>query len=229
MVKRMTPHRQLLTEYSEKGSQEAFRELVNLYIGMVHSSATRLVNGDVHRAQEITQTVFAELARQARTLSSEATIGGWLHRCTCHVAANMMRGERRRQNREREAVEMNALHENGDEALAQVAPVLDEAINELNAQDRQAILLRFFEHCDLRAVGDAFGSNENAAQKRVSRALEKLRVLLVRCGVTLSGTALALALGSQSASAAPAGLAIAVSTTALTTAAHTGSGLTLTK
>lgn len=89
-------------------------------------------------------------------------------------------------------------------------------------------MLRFFEKCDLRAVGEAFGSNENAAQKRVSRALEKLRVLLVRRGVTLSGTALALALGTSSASAAPVGLAVAVSTSALTTAAHTGTGLGLT-
>jgi hypothetical protein len=139
-----------------------------------------------------------------------------------------MRTERRRQNREREAVEMNALHENPDEALAQVAPILDEAINQLNVPDRDAIVLRFFERCDFRAIGDALGSNEDAAQKRVTRALEKLRHLLVRRGVTLSGTALALALGSQAASAAPAGLAFAVSATALTTAAHTGSGLTLT-
>lgn len=223
----MTPHRQLLADYSEKNSQEAFRELVTLYIGMVHSSAVRLVNGDTHRAQDIVQTVFADLARHARTVSTEATIGGWLHRRTCHVAATVMRTERRRENRERQAVEMNALHENPDEALAQVAPVLDEAIDELNAQDRHAIMLRFFEHCDLRTIGEALGSNEDAAQKRIARALEKLRFLLARRGVALSGTALALALGSEAASAAPAGLAASVSAGALTVA-HVSKGFSLT-
>ncbi|MFN7141521.1 MAG: RNA polymerase sigma factor [Limisphaerales bacterium] len=223
----MTPHRQLLAEYADRGSQEAFRELVTLYMGMVYATAVRLVNGDRHRAEDIAQTVFADLARHARTVSSEATIGGWLHRRTCHVAANLIRSDTRRQNREREAVEMSALHENDDEALARVAPVLDEAINELNPQDRHAIMLRFFERCDLRTVGRALGSNEDAAQKRVTRALEKLRVLLVRRGVGLSATTLLLALGSQSLTAAPAGLALTVSSGALA-AAHLGNGFSLT-
>lgn len=227
MVKRMTLHRKLLTDFAEKGSEDAFRQLVNLYIGMVHSSAVRLVNGDVHRAQDITQTVFADLARHAHTISAEATLGGWLHRRTCHVATNMMRGERRRQNRERQAVEMNALHENPDETLAQIAPVLDEAIEELKTPDREAIMLRFFERCDFRTIGQALGSNEDATQKRVTRALEKLRVLLARRGVVLSGTALALALGSEATHAAPVGLAATISTTALTSA-HLGTGLTST-
>lgn len=223
----MTPHRQLLADYAGKGSQEAFHELVNLYIGMVHSSAVRLVNGDVHCAQDITQTVFVDLARHARTVATEATIGGWLHRRTFHVATTVMRSEQRRKNREQQAVEMNALHENPDEALTQVAPVLDEAIEELNREDRHAIMLRFFDQCDLRTIGEALGSNEDAAQKRVTRALEKLRVLLVRRGVALSGSALALALSSQAASAAPAGLAVSISTGALT-AAHASNGFTLT-
>ncbi len=111
----MTHHRQLLSDYAEHGSEEAFRELVNLYIGLVHSSASRLTNGDTHRAQDIAQTVFADLARLAPTIPVEAPLGGWLHRRTCHVASTVMRGERRRQNREQQTVEMNALHENPDE------------------------------------------------------------------------------------------------------------------
>src|SRR4051812_9897162 len=141
----MTHHRQLLADYAEHGSEEAFRELVTLYIGLVHASAVRLTDGDTHRAQDIAQTVFADLARLARTVSAEATLGGWLHRRTCHVAATLMRSERRRQDRERQAAEVNALHETPDETLAQVAPVLDDAINQLNAHDRDAIMLRFFE------------------------------------------------------------------------------------
>lgn len=222
----MTPHRQLLAEYAEKGSQEAFHELVKLYIGMVHSAALRLVDGDIHHAQDITQTVFADLARHAHAVSREATLGGWLHRRTCHVAASVMRSERRRRKRERQAAEMKTLRESPNEALAQIAPVLDEAINELNFHDRNAILLRFFEHCDLRTIGEALGSNEDAAQKRVSRALEKLRVLLVRRGIVLSGTALALALGSGAASAAPVELTVGISASAMA-AAQPGKGLGL--
>jgi RNA polymerase sigma factor (sigma-70 family) len=221
----MTPHRQLLADYAESGSEEAFRELVTSYIGLVHGSALRLVDGQSQLAEDIAQTVFTDLARQAKKLSPEIMMGGWLHRRTCYAAANVMRSERRRLIREREAVEMNAL--NSDAALAWATPVLDEAINQLADDDRDAITLRFFERWNLRAIGEAMGTTEAAAQKRVERALEKLRGLLMRRGVVLSAAAVALAVGSATATAAPAGLAATISTAALTSA-QAGAGFTLT-
>jgi RNA polymerase sigma factor (sigma-70 family) len=222
----MTDPRTLLAEYVTKGSEPAFRELVAGYINLVHATAVRLVDGDTHRAEDVVQTVFSDLARLAGTLSPEVMLGGWLHRRTCHVAASVMRSERRRQNREREA--MNTPQDSPEAGFEQLAPALDEAINQLGAEDRAAITLRFFEGRDLRSVGAALGSNEDAAQKRVARALEKLRGLLVRRGVTASGAALAAVLSAQALTAAPAGLAATVSATALAGAAATSGGLTLT-
>jgi TonB family protein len=57
---------------------------------------------------------------------------------------------------------------------------------------------------------------------RVERALEKLRGLLVRRGVTSTAGALAVALSGQAFAAAPAGLALSVSGAALAGAAATG-------
>src|SRR6267154_3766969 len=104
----MTDSQNLLAEYARTGSDAAFRELVTRYVDLVYSTALRLVEGDTHRAEDVAQTVFVDLARMARTLSNEVMLGGWLHRHTCFVAANTMRGERRRQSRERQAAEMNA-------------------------------------------------------------------------------------------------------------------------
>src|SRR5699024_568874 len=129
---------------------------------------------------------FADLAKMAGSLGNDAMLGGWLHRHTCFVASKMMRTDRRRRAREQQAVQMNELEDHSQADIGAVAPILDEAINHLGAQDRQAILLRYFEQRDLRAVGEALGSNEEAARKRVSRALDKLRDLLKRRGVTLS-------------------------------------------
>src|SRR6058998_1752107 len=123
--------------------------------------------------------------RIGRSLQNDVMLGGWLHRHTCFVAANTMRGERRRQSRERQAVEMNALQTNSGADFSLVAPILDQAINELGEADRTAILLRFFEQRDFRFVGEALGSNEDAARMRVSRALEKLHALLKHRGVTM--------------------------------------------
>jgi RNA polymerase sigma factor (sigma-70 family) len=211
----MTDTQRLLADYVTTGSEPAFRELVTRYLNLVYSTAVRLVDGDAHRAEDVAQTVFIDLARKARTLPPDVMLGGWLHRDTCFVASKTMRGERRRQFRERQAVEMNALLDHSEANLAQLAPILDEAINQLGDQDRTAILLRFFEQRDLRAVGEALGSTENAAQKRVTRALEELRSLLKHRGVTSSAAALGTVLASEAVTAAPVGLAAAISSAAV--------------
>ena len=210
----MTDNPNLLAEYVQTGSDATFRELVTRYVDLVYSTALRMVAGDTHRAEDVAQTVFLDLARVARTLPRDVKLGGWLHRDTCFVAANLMRGERRRQSRERQAVEMNALQNNSEADFSLVAPILDEAINELGEADRTAILLRFFEQHDFRAVGQALGSNEDAARMRVTRALEKLETFLKRRGVTTTAVSLGVVLTGNAVQAAPVGLAVTISTTA---------------
>src|SRR5579862_1168728 len=229
MMTMMDSH-ELLAEYATTGSEAAFRELVASYLDLVYSAAVRLVDGDSHRAEDVAQTVFIDLARRAHALSNEVMLGGWLHRHTCFVAANLMRAERRRQSRERQAVEMNALQDHPEASAAAIAPLLDDAINELGDSDRTAILLRFFEDRDFRSVGEALGSNEDAARMRVNRALEKLHSLLQRRGVALSAAALGTALAGAAVTSAPAEVAFTVSSAALASAAAgTGTAFTLIK
>lgn len=217
-----------LAEYVKTGSEAAFRELVERYVNLVYSAALRLVNGDAHLAEDVAQGVFADLARVAGKLSPKVRLGGWLHRHTCFVANNTMRRERRRQLRERTAVEMNSMDDHSEANLALIAPVLDEAINELGSEDREAIMLRFFEQKDFGTVGEALGSNEEAARKRVTRALDKLHGSLTRRGVVLPAAALTTTLTTCVVSAAPAGLAASISTAAVASAAAgTGTALTL--
>jgi RNA polymerase sigma factor (sigma-70 family) len=220
---------QLLADYAATGSEMAFRELVGRYVDLVYSAAVRLVNADSHLAQDVTQIVFADLARKARSLSTGVMLGGWLHRHTVFVASKVMRTERRRQLRERQAVEMNSIEDHSAANLASLGPVLDEAINSLGAEDRAAIMFRYFEQRDFQSVGDAMGSSEDGARKRVDRALEKLEFMLKRRGVTLSAAALGTALGASAVSAAPAGLAVSISTVALASAAAGSGTLTILK
>lgn len=226
----MTDTRQWLAEYITNGSESAFRELVRCHVNLVYSTAVRMVGGDTHLAEDVAQTVFVDLARKAHTLPRDVMLGGWLHRHTCFVTAKVMRGERRRQFRERQASAMNEMSDHSEANLARVAPILDEAINKLGAEDRIAIVLRFFEQHDLRSVGKAMGSSEDAARMRVNRALEKLQLLLKHRGVALSVTALGTVLAAEVVTAAPVGLAATISGVALTgSAAGSGTILTLLK
>jgi RNA polymerase sigma factor (sigma-70 family) len=226
----MTDSQRLLNEFAKNGSDAAFTDLVTRYTDLVYSAAVRLVDGDAQAAQDVTQTVFLDLAKMAGKLSCEVMLGGWLHRHTCYVAATMVRGERRRHSRERQAAQMNSLPDDSKAGLAQVAPILDEAINQLGTEDRAAIVLRFFEQSDFRTVGETLGINENAARMRVTRALEKLHLLLRNRGVSFSTAALGTVLATGAVTAAPAGMAASFAATALGShAAGSAQALTILK
>jgi RNA polymerase sigma factor (sigma-70 family) len=224
----MTDSQKLLADYVQDGSEAAFRELVTRYVDFIYSAALRLVGGDAHRAQDVTQMVFVDLSRQAKTLSPEVMLGGWLHRHTCFVAAKTMRGERRRLFRERQSVEMNTHTDQSGEIFSRIAPDLDEAINELDEKDREAILLRFFEQHDFGRIGEHLGSTEDAARMRVNRALEKLEALLKRRGVTSTVAALSLMLLAEAVQSAPAGFVATISAAA-GTGISASSAITTTK
>jgi RNA polymerase sigma factor (sigma-70 family) len=224
----MTDDGQLLQQYTRDRSESAFGELVARHIDLVYSVALRVAGGDSHLAQDVTQSVFLDLARKAPGLPRDAILAGWLCRHAWFTAAKSVRAERRRKTREQTAMEMRALDDNTGSPWELIAPHLDEGLNQLSASDRDAIVLRFFKRQDFRVIGTALGVSEDAAQKRVSRALEKLRGVLSKRGATLTATALASALTAEAIVAAPAGLAISVTATALAGAAKVGTGLSLT-
>jgi len=163
----------LLADFVRNGSEAAFRQLVERYANLVYSTAYRITGGDMPLAQDIAQTVFLDLSRMAGKLSEEVMLGGWLHRHTCFVCSTALRAERRRRKRELQAAGMNPQSAEPGLGLDPIGPLLDEAINQLNAADRQAIVSRFFEQASFRAIGEALGTNEDAApDARVARAGE---------------------------------------------------------
>src|SRR2546429_7102902 len=164
---------ELLQSYARRGSETAFRTLVERYLNLVHSVAARQVQ-DAQLVEEVSQAVFILLARKAGSMKEGTLLGGWLFRTTRFVAARARRAEQRRQRREREAYEMQTLTA-PDQTWRRIAPVLDEALEQLGRTDRHLLLLRFYEEKNHKEAGAAVGLNEEAARKRGARALEKLR------------------------------------------------------
>jgi RNA polymerase sigma factor (sigma-70 family) len=208
---------QLLCDYAEHGTEAAFTEIVTRHTSLVYSAALRQVDSpDV--AAEVAQCVFLGLAQGAqslaRRLAADASLAGWLCRSARNVSLNLRRDEFRRHSRERLAMEdLNAISENSPE-WERLRPVLDAAMSELDESDYDALVMRYFRNQDLRSVGRALGVSDDTAQKRVSRALDKLRDLLSRRGITTTAAALSLVLSANTVQAAPVGLAAAISTAA---------------
>jgi uncharacterized protein (TIGR03435 family) len=207
---------ELLREFASHHSEEAFRTVVERHIDFVYAVALRQLS-DPHAAEEVTQAVFIDLARKAAVIPSGTILSGWLFRAARFAAAKTLRSELRRQRREWEATQMEpTFHENKmDSPWEQMEPALNEALEELSEQDRSAVLLRFFEKKALKEVGERLGLNEEAAKKRVARAVEKLRLIFQRRGIATSSAVLLAALSAQTAQAAPVGLAASIATTAV--------------
>ncbi|HWA25000.1 MAG TPA: sigma-70 family RNA polymerase sigma factor [Lacunisphaera sp.] len=215
----------LLRDYAANRTESAFAELVRRHLDLVYSAAMRRMDGDPHQAQDITQLVFNDLARKAEAVARHPTVAGWLHTATRNAAANASRAERRRRFYEKESSLMNETLSSPahDAEWARLRPVLDEVIDDLAQLDHDAVVLRFLEERSFAEIGRALQVSEDAARMRVDRALEKLRQLLARHGVTSTVTALSLALPGSTAMAAPAGLAATVTSAALLQAVPAGS------
>ena len=207
----------LLRRYARERSEEAFAELVRRHVDLVYSAALRRVGGDPHGAADVAQLVFSTLARKAGELANHEVLTGWLYTATRNAAINVIRTEQRRRVREQEAHLMNELT-SGPEPGAdwrELRSVLDAAMDELEARDREAVLARFFPGRPLAEVASMLRVGEDAARKRVERALDRLRGRLERRGITSTGTALGALLANQAVTAAPAALTATITSTTL--------------
>ncbi|HWH71752.1 MAG TPA: sigma-70 family RNA polymerase sigma factor, partial [Candidatus Sulfotelmatobacter sp.] len=219
----------LLREYLQRGSEEAFATLVGRHVNKVYSVAWRHTR-DPHQAEEITQAVFVILARKACALRQHNSLAGWLCQSAHLTAITFLRSEIRRARRQEEAAMQTTLTQSqSDAAWRQMAPLLDRALAGLGAQEREAIVLRFLDGKSMKEVGAALAASEDAAKKRIERALEKLRVFFARRGIASTTALIALALSAHSVQAAPAGLAATACAVAVKGAAVSGSTLALVK
>jgi RNA polymerase sigma factor (sigma-70 family) len=204
----------LLREYVERGSEAAFESLVRRHLDMVYSTAWRQTS-DACLAEEVAQAVFILLARKARELRGSVIVAGWLYRAACLTARRALRDQTRRRLKETEAAQMKSTDSN-DEVWTRLMPYLDHALANLGEEDRMAIVLRFLERQSFQDVSSALRISEDAAKKRVIRALEKLHVAFTRQGLTLGLGAITAALSAKAVVGAPSDLLTSVVQAGLT-------------
>ena len=223
----------LLQDYAEHRSEAAFTELVRRHVDLVYSAALRMA-GDSHHAQDVTQGAFIALAQNAGQLTSHPVLSGWLHRTAQNLAANVVRANVRRQAREQEAATMNQLLADSGTGVppvwSDIAPHLDAALGELNDAERDAVLLRYFEKKSAAEMAQILGTSDDAAQKRVSRAVEKLREFFSKRKITVGAGSLGILISANAVQSAPIGLAAAISAATFAgTAVSTSTAIATTK
>jgi len=217
-----SPDCQLLSEFVARRSETAFQALVARHVNLVFATALRQV-GERGVAEEVTQNVFVVLARKSPSLAGFDTLAGWLYRTTLLESKARIRAELRRKRREESAVQLLASESlQPEDSLAQLVPLLDEGLLQLNDSDRLALMLRFMEERPVDEVSSVLGVSQDAARKRIERALDRLASFFRRRGFASAGATAAVGLMAQTAESAPAGLAMTAANAGLNAGAAAG-------
>ncbi len=215
----------LLRRYATTGSNSAFTTLVDRYVDLVYGAAFRRT-GSAHHAADVAQQVFTTLARDAQKLSRHTVLSAWLHTATRHAALNLMISEQRRRAREVAAHALASTEADAPLEWSRLRPELDAAIDELSEPDRAAVVLRFLEQRSFADIGAALQVSADAARVRTTRALDQLRDILARRGLTSTAAAVGTLVSSQPLVSAPTGLAAILAAGALAALGPAGLGTT---
>lgn len=209
---------ELLRAFAEHRDENAFKQFVALRLNLVYSVALRVLNGDRHLAEDVSQQVFVDAARKAAKLSKHERLPAWLFTSARYAACRLARSRIRQSKREQTAATMTQIDSSPTEPQTtppELQPMLDDAIETLPSRDQTAILLRFYAQLDYNAIGDQLNLTANAARMRVDRALRKLESILLKRGITSSALALSAALEGHALVSAPIGLSASLSASAL--------------
>jgi RNA polymerase sigma factor (sigma-70 family) len=202
---------ELLADWLRHRREPAFHALVSRYAPLVHSAAKRIC-GDDALAADASQLVFILLAQKAKSLVSHPSLAGWLHVTAVMQTRNLI-DKSRRESRKRQlfqsAMETDS-QSHPDTSWQEIQPVLDDALNSLSENDREAILLRFYRSLSVKEIAATLGIATDAAQKRLDRATERLREKLTRRGVTTAGSLSATMLAGFSTDAQAAVISTSV-------------------
>jgi RNA polymerase sigma factor (sigma-70 family) len=206
------PDHKLLMAFARERSEPAFEELVRRHAQWVYAAAFRQLR-DRHLAEDATQAVFLLLCRKAGRMGPDQKLSGWLFRSLQFAARTIKRGNARRRRREHFAAASPSVEVSPEQS--DLAEQLDGAVAKLPSDDGAIVLLRFYQGLAFEQIADSLCISQEAARKRTSRAIERLRKIL---GVPVSTESLSLAvtIGSHPA---PAALVHTVSRTVLSSMA----------
>lgn len=217
------PDSELLTRFVRQRDEAAFARLVHQYQPLVIGAALRRT-GNLECAREVAQTVFITLARRAAWLLDRQKLAGWLYQAASYQGARVWAAEQRRHRRQEQAAML--AHAVDDPSHAQWAP-LEDALQSLPANDREALVLHYFQDRSYPEMAADLGLSEAAARKRVSRAVQNLGTRLRQKGAPAQAIVLLTGAAAMQ-STLPAQAALAATTLTAASSASVPFMLTLT-
>ena len=175
----------LLQRFVRAGDPEVFSEITRLYAGMVYGTCLRITGNQEHAADAAQETFYHLLKNATRITGS---LGGWLHQVAVRRAIDLVRRDASRRRHEF-AFAANAEAVETDQ-WADVLPLVDESISELEGELRDILLRHYLQGQSTVQIAAACGISQPTASRRIEQALEQLRGKLRAKGVLVTTASL---------------------------------------
>jgi len=171
-------------ERAQSGDSDAFRLLVEQHSRAVFRLAFRMT-GNEQDAEDVVQETFLRAYRQLDKYEARASFSTWLYRIASNYSLDLIRMRKRHEDKrergnaeERDILQTLPVNTPGPDRIlysSQVQERVNEALNELSAQERTAFVLRHFEGMSIDQIGETLGTGTNATKHSIFRAVQKLR------------------------------------------------------
>ena len=205
-----------------RGREEAFAELVRRHGPMVRAVCRRVLRDD-HLADDACQAAFLVLARKAGSVRRPGRLAGWLYGVGYRTALKARAVAGGLVGPERPLGDVAMPPSPPDADWADLRPVLDDEVSRLPDRYRDAFVLCVLEGRSLAEAAAVLRCPRGTVGRRLSWCRERLRLRLVRRGVTLSAAAVGTALaGAGEAAPLSAGFVAGLTRSAVLFLAKTG-------
>lgn len=169
-----------LARSCRRGDAEAWRELVRRFTPLVYRLSHRMLR-DGAEAEDVSQEVFLRMHRSFDGYDPTRPLAPWVSRTTYHACLRRLQASARKAGRlEREpslaaGVDPDAPSPEQAAEAGEAAALLARAVEELPAQDRALLDLRYREGLSDAEVSEATGMPVNTVKTRLFRARARLR------------------------------------------------------
>jgi RNA polymerase sigma-70 factor (ECF subfamily) len=165
----------VLVEQAARGDGESFTELCRRYYGAMVAIGHAILR-DRHLAEDAAQQTFAKAAVHLPKLRKADQFGSWLAAICRNEARDLARGRREfPMDDEPPVVE-------GQPASDESYNIVREALNQLPAESKEVIYLRFYDGLSYDRISAVLGISEQAISGRLRRAKKRLAQYLRRSG-----------------------------------------------
>ena len=180
----------LLVAQARAGDGDAFRVLVERHSRKVFRLAFRLM-GNGEDAEDIVQESFLRAYRSLDRFQEQAQFSSWIYRIASNHALDLLRSRKRRSEESLSKPAANGDSRSIGDQLASVDPgpdrltagnqlqrTIQNALEELTAQERVAFTLRHFEGQSVEEISASLKVSASATRNAVFRAVQKVRQAL---------------------------------------------------